>query len=296
MPSPYDAREALVLNKTEETATNWSSPLPPALRPWIRMAIQRRAVAPPKLYRIFPNMNCEIFINCGEHFANARCGEPLYPLPLASVFGPKTRSYDHATGARSDWFLLQLTPLGVRDLLGCPLAALFDADHDLTAVAPGAAVLAERIAGASQFATRLRIVEAWAMARLDGAAIGSRHSALSRVHAVMLNRPRTSVGAIAAQLGIGARQLRTIMRDEFGISPKALLGHARFEHAWATLFHTGSISQASALFADQAHLTRAFRRYAHLTPNQYRRLKTSGDAIRNGVDRGLAERMGIALY
>ena len=283
------------MNETEEPATNWSSQLPAALRPWIRMAIQRRTVAPPKLYRIFPNMNCEIFVNCGAHLANARAGDPLCPLLLASVFGPKTRSYDHATGARSDWFLLQLTPLGVRDLLGCPLAALVDADHDLTAVAPRAAMLAEQIAAAPQFATRLRIVEEWAMARLDSAATGSRHGALSRVHAVMLNRPRTAVGAIAAQLDIGARQLRTIMRDEFGMSPKALLGHARFEHAWATLFRTGSISQASALFADQAHLTRAFQRYGQLTPNQYRRLKTNGDPIRNGVDRSFAEELGIPL-
>lgn len=139
MPSPYDALEALVLNETEETASNWSSPLPPALRPWIRMAIQRRASTPPTQYRIFPNMNCEIFVNCGAHFANARSGDPLSPLPLASVFGPKTQSFDHATGACSDWFLLQLTPLGVRDLLACPLAALVDGDHDLAAVSPLAA-------------------------------------------------------------------------------------------------------------------------------------------------------------
>lgn len=85
------------------------------------------------------------------------------------------------------------------------------------------------------------------------------------------------------------------MRDEFGISTKALLGHARFEHAWSTLFRTGSINHASALFADQAHLTRAFQRYGQITPSQYRRLKTSGDPIRNGVDHSFADSLGIAL-
>ncbi|WP_298189007.1 helix-turn-helix domain-containing protein [Novosphingobium sp.] len=259
------------------------------------MAIQRRACAPPTRYRIFPNMNCEIFVNCGEHFTNARCGDPLRRLPLASVFGPRTGAYDHATSARSDWFLLQLTPLGVRDLLGCPLAALVGADHDLAAVAPSAAALAEQIAAAPDFAARLRLVEDWAMARLDPASTGSRPGILSQAHAAMLARPALSVGAIAARLDIGARQLRSIVRDEFGMSPKSLLGHARFEHAWSTLFRTGSINQASALFADQAHLTRAFQRYGQLTPNQYRRLKASGDPIRNGVDRSIADRLGIAL-
>jgi AraC-like DNA-binding protein len=283
------------LNETEEPEINWSSPLPPALRPWIRIAIQRRTSAPPGRYRIFPNMNCEIFVNCGAHFANARTGDPLRLLPLASVFGPKTRPYDHATGARSDWFLLQLTPLGVRDLLGCPLSALVDGDHDLAAVAPLAAGLAEQIADAPDFITRLRIVEEWAMARLDPATMRSRPGALSMVHAVMLSRPTLSVGVIASRLDLGPRQLRNIVRDEFGISPKALLGHACFEHAWTTLYRTGSISQASALFADQAHLTRVFRHHGQLTPHQYRRLKTSGDPIRNGVDRSFAERLGIAL-
>jgi AraC-like DNA-binding protein len=295
MPSSYDAREALVLNETEETATNWSSPLQPALRPWIRMAIQRRASAPPTQYRIFPNMNCEIFVNCGAHFSNARSGDPLRALPLASVFGPKTRSFDHATGACSDWFLLQLTPLGVRDLLGCPLATLVDGDHDLAAVAPRAAGLAERIAEAPDFATRMRIVEDWALARLDPATVSSRTGALSLVHAIMLSRPTSPVAAIASRLGLGTRQLRNIARDEFGISPKALLGHARFEYAWTTLYRTGSISQASALFADQAHLTRVFQRYGQLTPAQYRRLKTNGDPVRNGVDRSFAERLGVTL-
>lgn len=161
----------------------------PALRPWIAMAIQRRACAPPTRYRIFPNMNCEIFVNCGEHFTNARCGDPLRRLPLANVFGPRTGAYDHATGARSDWFLLQLTTLGVRDLLGCPLAALVGADHDLAAVAPSVAMLAEQIAAAPDFTARLRLVEDWAMARLDPASTGSRPGRLSRVHAVMLACP-----------------------------------------------------------------------------------------------------------
>lgn len=259
------------------------------------MAIQRRACAPPTRYRIFPNMNCEIFVNCGEHFTNARCGDPLRLLPLATVFGPRTGAYDHATGARSDWFLIQLTPLGVRDLLGCPLAALVDADNDLAAVTPSVFSLAEQITAVSDFAARLRLVEDWAMARLDPASTGSRPGILSQVHKVMLARPALSVGAIAAHLDIGTRQLRSIVRDEFGISPKALLGHARFEHAWSMLFRTGSINQASALFADQAHLTRTFQRYGQLTPSQYRRLKASGDPIRNGVDRSIADRLGIAL-
>jgi AraC-like DNA-binding protein len=283
------------LNKREIGDDNARGPMPDWLRPWISAAIQRRAEAPPKRYRIFPNMNCEIFVNLARHHVNARLGDPLYPLGLASLFGPKTGVYEHESGPVSDWFLIQLTPLGVRDLLGCPLAELIDADHDIAAVAPQAQPLAETIAEATDFAARLAAVERWALARLDGQSSGERIAALSRLHGAMRQRPNLQVQAMARRLDLGARQLRSIVRAELGMTPKQLLGLSRIEHSWTALYRSGSMTAASDLFADQAHFSREFRRLTGLTPTSYALLKSSGDAILNGFDIALAQKLGLAV-
>lgn len=281
------------MNKAEVSGADASGSLAVWVRPWITCAIQRRATAPPTRYRIFPNMNCEIFINLAEHYANARCDTPLRPLGLASVLGPKSSAYDHATGPESDWFLIQLTPLGVRDLLGCPLSELTGADHELTAIARDAEPLVDRIAATSCFADRLRAVESWAAVRLCGNVASCRVKALSHLYTVMQASPNLPVHSLARRLGIGERQYRTIVRDEFGIPPKALLGLFRIEHGWNALYRTTSITAASDLFADQAHFSREFQRFTGLTPKSYRRLKESGDGIINGFDHELAQRLGM---
>lgn len=281
------------MNKAEIPGADARGSLAIWLRPWITCAIQRRTTALPTRYRIFPNMNCEIFINLAEHYANARCGTPLRPLGLASVLGPKSGAYDHATGFVSNWFLIQLTPLGVRDLLGCPLAALTDADYELAAIAPDAESLVERIVATSCFADRLCAVEHWAVARLSGTLTSRRVAELSHLYAAMQASPNLPVRSLARRLGIGERQFRTVARDEFGIPPKALLGLFRIEHGWNALYRNTSITAASDLFADQAHFSREFQRFTGLTPKSYRRLKESGDAIQNGFDYELAQRLGM---
>lgn len=281
------------MNKAEIPGADARGSLAIWLRPWITCAIQRRTTALPTRYRIFPNMNCEIFINLAEHYANARCGTPLRPLGLASVLGPKSGAYDHATGFVSNWFLIQLTPLGVRDLLGCPFAALTDADHELTAIAPDTESLVDRVAATSCFADRLRIVESWAAARLCDSVASRRMKALSKLHAEMQVSPNLPVHSLARCLGIGERRFRTIIRDEFGIPPKAMLGLHRIEHGWNALYRTSSIIAASELFADQAHFSREFLRFTGVTPKSYCRLKDCGDRIVNGYDLELAQRLGM---
>jgi AraC-like DNA-binding protein len=251
-------------------------------------AIGRNSHNDPTTYRIFPNMNCEIFFNFGDHEVNTSFGKDFSPLRRATVFGPKTVCYQHRVGAMTDWFLVQLTPLGARTLLDCPVAALVNSDADLGDVLADSDGLVDSIEEADDFHSRLLIFEQWAKTRVARSPSRVRISALSVVHGTMRALPFGEIGQFAESLDLGQRQFRTIMRDEIGLAPKELLNLLRIEQGWISLYDTGSMSEASNLFADHAHFSREFRRFTGISPREYKRLKLSGDLIVNGFDEAIA--------
>lgn len=263
----------------------------PWLRTWVADAIGRSSTNTPATYRIFPNTNCEIFFNFGDHETNTSVGSTFRRLGKATVFGPKIRCYQHRVGVATDWFLVQLTPLGTRALLDCPIAAFSNADIDLSDVLADSDALVDRIASADDFVGRLTAFEGWAAQRISSRAAHDRISALSALHGAMRVSPFSDVGRFAQRLDLGKRQFRSVFSDELGLAPKKLLGLLRLEQGWTSLYRTGSIAEASALYADQAHFTREFRRFTQITPSEYRKLKRSGDTILNGFDEGLIARL-----
>ncbi|RQW42578.1 helix-turn-helix domain-containing protein [Novosphingobium sp. LASN5T] len=236
-------------------------------------------------------MNCEIFFNFGDHEVNTSVGSDIRPLRRATVFGPKTACYQHRVGAVTDWFLVQLTPLGARTLLDCPVAALVNSDADLGAVLADSDGLVDAIEEAGDFHSRLVIFEQWAKTRLARSPSRVRVSALSALHGTMRALPFGEIGQFAERIDVGQRQFRTIMRDEIGLAPKELLNLLRIEQGWISLYGTGSISEASNLFADHAHFSREFRRFTGISPREYKRLKLSGDLIVNGFDEAVAAQL-----
>lgn len=281
------------MNKTEIEARNERGAPQHWLRPWVSDAIGRQAHNTPTTFRIFPNMNCEIFFNFGDHEVNTSVGKDFRPLAKATIFGPKSGCYQHKVGAITDWFLVQLTPIGARTLLNCPIAALANTDTDLGDVLAHSDELIDRIEGASGFGGRLLAFEKWAEGRIARSLSESRTPTLSALHGNMRAAPSKKIGKYACELNIGDRQFRNIMRDEIGLAPKELLSLFRIEHGWKSLYETGSITEASSLFADQAHFTRQFHRFTHITPSDYRRLKQSGDTIINGFDEAIAASLSI---
>ncbi|MDQ1135739.1 AraC-like DNA-binding protein [Microbacterium sp. SORGH_AS 1204] len=80
-----------------------------------------------------------------------------------------------------------------------------------------------------------------------------------------------SVGAVAAELGESERTLRRRMLSDFGYGYATLVRIRRAAQARQFLEQgtTSSEAAAAAGFADQAHLTREFRRLVGLTPAQF---------------------------
>jgi len=81
-----------------------------------------------------------------------------------------------------------------------------------------------------------------------------------------------SLAEIAAELGLSRYQLLRAFRDEVGMPPYAWLAQHRVTHAKALLERGGQLAEVAARlgFADQAHLTRWFRRVVGVTPGAYR--------------------------
>lgn len=112
---------------------------------------------------------------------------------------------------------------------------------------------------------------------LDAAAarrIGREHRAvrLAREYLEALPGENVSLDTLARVAGIGPFHLCRVFRGETGLSPHAYQVQARVRRAKALLGQGLPVAQvaAEAGFADQAHLTRHFKRLLGVTPARYR--------------------------
>ncbi len=82
----------------------------------------------------------------------------------------------------------------------------------------------------------------------------------------------TSVGDAAAMLGVRLRSLQRVLKRETGQAPVFWLRLARARQALARLGHAGALADLAcdAGYADQAHMTREFRRWFGTTPHRIR--------------------------
>jgi AraC-like DNA-binding protein len=117
---------------------------------------------------------------------------------------------------------------------------------------------------------RFRVLASWLSARLDGAA----QTWLPSVHD--LGRLRWRVDELARELGLSGRGLHKRFVQELGVGPKLWLQLGRFDAVLRCRPVPGSLADLAAAFgyADQAHLTTDFRRFAGLTPGAYIHART----------------------
>lgn len=83
-----------------------------------------------------------------------------------------------------------------------------------------------------------------------------------------------SVGVLAARVGLSASYFCRAFKVSTDETPHAYIMRRRLEHAQAMMLETDeSLAHIAAVcgLADQAHLTRLFRRYTGQTPNVWRR-------------------------
>jgi AraC-like DNA-binding protein len=81
-----------------------------------------------------------------------------------------------------------------------------------------------------------------------------------------------SLAEMAGELGLSRYQLVRAFREEVGMPPYAWLAQHRVAHAKGLLERGGQLADVATRlgFADQAHLTRWFRRVVGVTPGAFR--------------------------
>jgi AraC-like DNA-binding protein len=253
--------------------------VPPPLRALVAdVTGYRHEGLTPSVHRGLPSPFLTLVLPLDEPLVMAAHPDPAQPGgPFdALVGGLHTRPALIRTGTRQHGIQLALTPAGARALLGVPAAALASVDVELADVlGPVAGELTDRVRTARGWAARFaalddvltrvarprppspEVAEAW---RVTTAAAG-----------------RVRVSALARHVGWSDRRLRERFRAELGLSPQDAGRVARFDRARRRLVRAVAAGAPVDLaefavvsgFADQAHLTREWRRHAGLPPRRW---------------------------
>jgi len=165
-----------------------------------------------------------------------------------------------------------LAPLGARRVLGMPMGELTRQVVDLEdLLGPAAHELAERLAGAPSWASRLALLERAIAERVVRAPPVAPElewvwRRLSESHGAV------PIGSLAAELGWSRRHLAATVSRELGMAPKALARLLRFERAVERLRAGAALADAAldSGYYDQAHFNRDFKAFAGRTPTDYR--------------------------
>ncbi len=168
---------------------------------------------------------------------------------------------------------LAVHPFAARALLGLPAAEL---GADVVELADVLDVDGARVADLTDEtsgAIAVRRINDWIDRRLTAA---PRHriapELLQAWHLIVESGGRRRVAAVARDVGWSRRHLTVQLRAEIGVGAKDLARLARFHRARSLLLQSHPpLADLSTIcgYADQAHLTAEWRRFAGCTPGQW---------------------------
>ncbi|WP_093421140.1 helix-turn-helix domain-containing protein [Saccharopolyspora flava] len=194
------------------------------------------------------------------------CVDVIWRPGGIEVVGPDTGAWVSGIAAGSSLFGIRARPGMAGLLLGVPAGEVRDQRVDAADLwGARARVLAEAIDERPEMApvlladfARRRLAE-WAPDPVVTAAVAA------------LDDPRPpSVAGLADRVGVSERQLRRRIGDAVGYGPRTLVSVLRFQRAvrGAGTRPLADLAQDCG-YADQAHLTREFRRLSGTTPKRF---------------------------
>jgi AraC-like DNA-binding protein len=191
------------------------------------------------------------------------CVDLIWAGDRLSIAGPDTRPRVVTLAAGSRLVGVRLRPGTAGAVLGLPASELCDVSPDAGDVLGRdvAAVLLEALtAGSDPRDVLLRAVELHGVGAPDP---------LVRAAVLALGRPRARVGAVAAELGVSARQLQRRVSDAVGYGPKILARVLRFRRLQALSPAPLAELALDAGYADQAHMAAEVTRLAGTSPVRF---------------------------
>lgn len=258
---------------------------PRDLEPLVEALAGRAACVRRAKFPVFPTARAELIFHFGDPFlvADAPMGA-MRPLAPAVLLGPRREIYWQSAGPHIDWFLIQLTPLGCRRLLGLSFAEIWGQEVDLADLC-GATMteLHERLRGLTSFRARAALAVETLRAAQRGA--GAGNDPVSLAGSLARSGRIRSVAQLGARLDVGPRRLHQRFVADYGISPKFFLSLMRFGRQLEAR-HPSFDPRAHAdepEYADDSHAIREFRRFTGLTPGAYARQKRADRLVYTGA-------------
>lgn len=250
---------------------------------WVEDYAQRDVTSPSVVdLVVMPTMRVELLFHFGDPFQCAPLGESAFLATVpATILNARAERARQRAGPHIDWFLVGLTPLGCRQLLGAPVSEFRRAPIALGDVwGARAAQLWEALREERTLAARWRLFcDAARQGVLADVPNGDFLRALAPRRLAELKRVRD----LPQQLGLSSRRVRQLAQEELGASVKTILSIQRMNAQLEELHRSGAapLTRTSAHeFADQSHASREFRRATGVTPSFYARRKAQdGDAL-----------------
>lgn len=179
---------------------------------------------------------------------------------------------------RSRGVHLSISPLAARRLVGCPAAELAPgpAGHTTvgldTLLGRAAEELQEALAGVGA-SEQSHVLREWVRRRPAGRGGTPRPEVTHAWRLATTSGGRPSVAALAREVRLSERQLRTLVRRELGVGPGQVLRLARFERARARVVAGIDASLADTAaecgYADHSHLDRDWRELIGCSPTAW---------------------------
>lgn len=271
---------------------------PPHSAPGVTSMVGYRALEVSEtVHRGLPSSTLTFIVSLDEGVEAAGTADALpaaRPTPI--LLGGLHEQASHVRQRRGQTGVqVALHPLAARAVFGVPAAELSVTDFDAAPVLGRASArLHERVADTRGWPDAFALVAQYLMAGRRSRDASVRPEVGYAWHLLERSRGRTPVAVVADQVGLSQRHLTTLFRREVGRTPKAVALLMRFEYATARMADVARGRRrvdlagiaGEAGYADQAHLTREFVRFAGVPPGvwlaeEFQNIQDGGHAARS---------------
>lgn len=267
----------------------------------IRSAVgYRGTAATPAIHRGLPSPSLTFIFSLDEpivagHSPEQATGPRAYRNDIV-VGGLHTTPAYIAQPKAQAGIQLAVRPLVSRALFGVPAGELRTLTTEgADVLGPAATRLREQLAEAPTWDERFPLLERYVRARLaeDRRGAQPRPEVAEAWRWLAWHRGTGSIASLARHVMLSERQLGTVFRAEFGLSPKAASRLMRFEHARQRVVGMATAESGRDLariahecgYYDHSHLVRDFQKYTGTSPTRWiaeERENVQVGAVRDG--------------
>jgi AraC-like DNA-binding protein len=223
---------------------------------------------------ILPAMLPNLHIRLAGHSTYIFADGQAIAAPPVSLIGPTSSAFRIVLSEGFRMMAVGFLPVGWQALVRLPAFECVDRllDGECLWGARATARIVERLHAAPRDGSHLDRIEAFLADRVDGPSL-HRLQQIVGIDQWLEHALPLSLDDLCSNLDVGARHLRRLTLDCYGMSPKTLTMKYRALRAAASMSQRdfGEAITASRSYADQSHMIRDFHRFVGWTPGAFTR-------------------------